>query len=77
MLCVLIKVLSHASAIKKTERLKGFKFRTFISRFQMTSHLGSEGVKGEPTPRRQVGLKTQKSCKHFHPQDSVGCSNFF
>ena len=33
MLCGLIKILSHTSAKKKTERLKGFKFRTFNGRF--------------------------------------------
>ena len=27
-LCVLMKILSHASAKKKTKRLKGFRFRT-------------------------------------------------
>ena len=31
MLCVLMKILSHASAKKKTKRLKGFEFRTVIS----------------------------------------------
>ena len=36
-LCVLMKILSHASAKKKTKILKGFKFGTFIGRFQMTS----------------------------------------
>ena len=35
--CVLMKILSKASAKKKTERLKGFKFCTFIGRFQVTS----------------------------------------
>ena len=29
MLCVLIKILSHASVKKKTKRLMGFEFRTF------------------------------------------------
>ena len=42
MLCVLIKSLSHASAKKKTKMLKGFKFGTFIDRFE--GHHGSEGV---------------------------------
>ena len=37
MLCVFIKVLSHASAKKETEKLKGFGFGTFIGRFQVTS----------------------------------------
>ena len=36
MLCVLMKILSNASAKKKTKRLKGFKFRSFIGRFQVT-----------------------------------------
>ena len=31
---VWIKILSHAGAKKKTERLKDLKFRTFIGRFQ-------------------------------------------
>ena len=35
MLCVLMKIVSHASAKKKTERFKGFKFRTVIGRFQV------------------------------------------
>ena len=43
MLYLLIKVLSHASAKKKTERLKGFKFCTLIGRFHR--HYGSERVK--------------------------------
>ena len=33
MLRVLIKILSHARAKKKTKRLKDFKFRFFIGRF--------------------------------------------
>ena len=37
-----MKILSHASAKKKTKRLKGFKFRLFIGRFQC--HRDSEGV---------------------------------
>ena len=41
MLCVWIKVLSNAST-KKTKRLKGFKFRTFIGRFQITA--GEKGL---------------------------------
>ena len=35
-LCVLINIISHASAKKKAKGLKGFKFRTFIGRFQAT-----------------------------------------
>ena len=31
------EVLSHASVKKKTQRFKGFKFRTFNGRFQVTS----------------------------------------
>ena len=30
MLCVLVKILSRASAKKKTKRIVGFKFRTFM-----------------------------------------------
>ena len=37
MLCVVIKVLSHASAKRKQNGLKGFKFPTFIGHFQATS----------------------------------------
>ena len=37
MLCVLMKLLSHASGRKKTKRLKGFLFHTFNRRFQITS----------------------------------------
>ena len=33
MLCVLMKILSHATAKKKTKWLKGFIFCTFIGRF--------------------------------------------
>ena len=33
MACVLMKILSHASAKKKKKRFKGFKCRTFICRF--------------------------------------------
>ena len=42
MLYLSIKVLSHANAKKKTERLRGFKFYILIGRF--ISHYGSEGV---------------------------------
>ena len=39
MLCILMKIVLHnyASAKKKTKKLKGFKFRTFICRFKVTS----------------------------------------
>ena len=37
MLCVVMKVLSNASAKRETERLKVFIFRTFAGRFQATS----------------------------------------
>ena len=37
MLCVSMKILSHASAKEKTERLKNAKFRTFNRRFQEAS----------------------------------------
>ena len=37
MLCVLVKTLSHFSAKKKTKRIKAFKFRIFMGRFQTTS----------------------------------------
>ena len=36
-LCVMMKILSHASVKKKTKRLKGFRFRTFSGCFQVTS----------------------------------------
>ena len=36
-LCVLMKLLSHASAKIKRKRLKAFKFGPFMGRFQMTS----------------------------------------
>ena len=37
-LCVSMKILSHASAKKqKQKRLKGFKFPTFAGRFQVAS----------------------------------------
>ena len=39
-----MKVRPHANAKKKTERLKGFKFRIFIGHFQRQR--GSEGVNG-------------------------------
>ena len=34
--CVLVKLLSHASAKQKTKRLKGFKFCSFVGRFRVT-----------------------------------------
>ena len=37
MLCVLMKIFSHASVKKKKKGLKGFRFCTFIGRFQVTS----------------------------------------
>ena len=37
MLCNWMKILSRANAKKKTKGLKGFKFRTLIGRFQVTS----------------------------------------
>jgi len=43
MLCVVMKVLSHASAKKKTKKVKSFKFRTFMVAFRRRQ--GSEGVK--------------------------------
>ena len=33
----LMKILPHASLKRKTKRIKGFKFRAFIGRFQVTS----------------------------------------
>ena len=42
MVCVLMKILSHARAKKKTKRLKVFKFHSFNGRFQVIS--SSEGV---------------------------------
>ena len=36
-LCVLMKILSHASARNKTKRQKGFRFPTVIGCFQVTS----------------------------------------
>ena len=37
MLCVSMKILSHASAKKKPETIKGVKCYTFIGHFQVTS----------------------------------------
>ena len=37
MLCVLMKILSRAIEKKKTKRPEGFRFHTFIGRFQATS----------------------------------------
>ena len=34
--CVLVKILSHTSAKKKTKRLQGFKFHTFTGHFIVT-----------------------------------------
>ena len=34
MLCILMEILSHASAKKKTKTQKFFKFRTFMGHFQ-------------------------------------------
>ena len=36
-LCILMKILSHANAKNKTKRLKDFKFCTFVSHSQVTS----------------------------------------
>ena len=37
-LCVLMEILSHVSAKNKKQKgLKGFKFRTFMGRFQVIS----------------------------------------
>ena len=44
MLCLLMKILSHASAKKKTKRLKGFKFRTVIGRFQVKGLMAVNGL---------------------------------
>ena len=33
----LMTILPHASSKRKTKRIKGFKFRAFIGRFQVTS----------------------------------------
>ena len=41
MLCVSIEIFSHASAKKKTKRLKGFRFCTVIGSFKL--HYGREG----------------------------------
>ena len=35
MLCVLMKILRHVSAKKKTKRLKNSKFRTFLGSFSI------------------------------------------
>ena len=35
-LFALMKILPHASSNGKTKRIKGFKFRAFIGRFQVT-----------------------------------------
>ena len=52
-----MKILSDASAKKKTKRLKGFKSRTFIGRFQVTSW-----------QRRRYGFQIS----HFHWSFSNG-----
>ena len=39
MQCILMKILSDANEKKKTKRLKGFRFDTFIGPFWMTSWL--------------------------------------
>ena len=36
MVCILMKILSHAGAKKKAKRLKGFEFGSFTGRFQVT-----------------------------------------
>ena len=45
MLCDLMKILSHASAIKKAKALKGFRFCTFFGRFQVTSDMAVKGLR--------------------------------
>ena len=52
---VLVEVLSHVSAKKETETLKGFKFRIFIGHFQADSNGTGRAVKGLSTRERGGG----------------------
>ena len=54
-----MKILSHTSAKKKTERLKGFRFRTFIGRFSSSDIMAVKGLKQQ-----------QKHHHHNHPVTS-------
>ena len=69
MLYLLIKVLSHANAKKKTERLKGFKFCTLIG------HYGSERVKCCKQFRLQRCQNSVSVCRCFSVVCSLTCSN--
>ena len=51
-LCVLREILSYASAKKKTKKLKGFQFLTFMGKFQMKSWQDIAGLH----PERQAVL---------------------
>ena len=54
MLCVLIKMLSHACAKKKAKRdIKVFRFRSLLVRFQATSVMAVTGLK-EPAVTKRV-----------------------
>ena len=44
MLCIMMKSFHMAVPKQKTKRLTGFRFRTFLGRFQVIYH-GSKGVK--------------------------------
>ena len=43
MLCVVMKILSHASAEEKRKMSEGFKFRTLVGRFHIMTVSGLVG----------------------------------
>ena len=64
LLCVLMKILSHASAKKKTKRLKGFEFHIITGLF--SSYTMAE--KGLITPRNwQIARQCcgNAQCQHL------------
>ena len=68
-MCVLMKILSHTGAKKKTKRITGF--RLALSLVIFSSHLGSKGVKVDTKQRCEVVGK-RKTCKYFHLRASFG-----
>ena len=64
MLCILMKILSHASVKKKTKRLTGLNFAPFLDNFMWH---GSEGVLGKQSSNSTQTLDMQSS----HPRDYI------
>ena len=69
MLCVLMKILSHASEKKKTQILKGFGFPAFLLAV-FKWYRGSEGVKCENSLRNPGMFKFTKNMIHKWQQSA-------